>query len=82
MAVTVNKPMKLATHENPNRVAPWNITQLALEYSKDLLQCQTATERTCCAGIYRTEIKDLLATIHRKLTPGEEAVLADFGITQ
>lgn len=70
------------TRDNPDRVKPWTLTQLACELHKDLKQCTTKTERLNCISLATIEIRELATEIlqSRKFTPSECAVIEQFGI--
>lgn len=60
----------------------WTVHQMKDAFTtKYLPQCQTATERDCCTVFFRRELKDFVSATSRKLTPGECAILDEYGIT-
>jgi hypothetical protein len=75
--------MKANTPNGTERLPAWNITQLAQACREDLTQCTTEGERTNCKAVYSREIRalrDSITNAGRKLTPGEIAVLREWGI--
>lgn len=69
---------------NEYRILAWNITQLAYELHKDLGLCATDFERSNCKGIYTRqmrELRDKKLSYNEPFTPGEIAVLEEFGIS-
>lgn len=71
------------TPTGTERKQAWNITQLAVALREDLTSCQSELERGNCTGIYTREMRELRDSIKaegRKFTPGECAVMDQFGI--
>ena len=58
---------------------PWTLAQLIDEQQGDLQSCTSAFEQINCKAMYRVDIKRLAEEIRktRKLTPGEESILAN-----
>ncbi len=69
----------MRSKNDPNRIEPWTLGQLWIELQNDLKQCQTEGERINCAAIGKREIREKAIEFgrERKLTPGEESILAD-----
>ena len=59
----------------------WTITQLKAKMIDDLNECLTGFERTMVKAIGGKEIRNLAEklSLARKLTPGEQAIAAEFG---
>ncbi len=74
----------MKSHDNPNRLQPWNITQLAYEMQSDLAQCSSEFERQNAIAMTTREIRELRDTIKasgRNFTPGEMAVMDNLRIS-
>ena len=72
----------MKSKDNPNRLEPWTITQLQVEFNHDLTQCQSQLERTNAEAYHRLELKKAAAEFSktRKLTPHEVAILEMNGV--
>jgi hypothetical protein len=57
----------------------WTLQALAIEMRRDLQNCTSDFERQNCRGLCAREIKALATDIQatRKLSPAEQAILAD-----
>ena len=62
-------------------IKAWTITQLKLALNKDLNDCASAFERGMIKAVSGREIRNLAdkLSLTRKLTPGEQAIAAEFG---
>ena len=61
---------------------PWTIHQMKQAFTEKYLpECQTRTERDVCTVYFRRELREFVAACRRKLTPGECAILDEYGVS-
>lgn len=73
-----------SARNNPHRLKPWVITQLAAEINHDLALCTTESERINCLAITTKEIRELRdekIAAGTRFTPGEISVLKHYSIS-
>ncbi len=75
--------MKTHTPTGTERLAAWTITQLATACREDLTQCTSTQERQNCIACTTADmrrLRDEATAAGRKLSPGELATLAEYGV--
>lgn len=60
----------------------WTITELERLFAGDLSACTSVFERTNARAVHRMTMREAKArlTARRKLTPGETAILEEYGL--